>query len=195
MKRITNNRADVYQKITDQMIAMIEAGTRPWSKSWNGSTAPNIPLRLTGVPYRGINVLTLWVASMTKGKAIPATPAMLDRVVNHVAALAERREIAQAVVGRIVIECAQAIYTRVIRTIAARSAPAMRTRRPLPSRQCRRSASHQRPSPRWKMRAPWGRRQCSHRPLARPKRINFDSSGQSIGYSQRCSAMIGMTIL
>ncbi len=29
---------------------------------------------------------------------------MLDRVVNHVAALAERREIAQAVVGRIVIE-------------------------------------------------------------------------------------------
>src|SRR3546814_17033793 len=53
------------------MIAMIEAGTRPWSKSWNGSTAPNIPLRSTGVPYRGINVLTLWVAAMTKGYASP----------------------------------------------------------------------------------------------------------------------------
>ena len=71
MKRITDNRADVYQEITDQMIAMIEAGTRPWSKSWNGSTAPNIPLRSTGVPYRGINVLTLWVAAMTKGYASP----------------------------------------------------------------------------------------------------------------------------
>lgn len=71
MRRITDNRADVYQEITDQMIAMIEAGTRPWSKSWNGSTAPNIPLRSTGVPYRGINVLSLWVASMTKGFASP----------------------------------------------------------------------------------------------------------------------------
>lgn len=71
MGRITDNRADIYQEITDQMIAMIEAGTRPWSKSWNGSTALNIPLRSTGVPYRGINVLTLWVAAMTKGYACP----------------------------------------------------------------------------------------------------------------------------
>lgn len=71
MARITDNRPDVYQEITDQMIAMIEAGTRPWSKSWNGNTAPNIPLRSTGVPYRGINVLTLWVAAMTKGYASP----------------------------------------------------------------------------------------------------------------------------
>ena len=71
MGRITDNRADVYQEITDQMVAMLEAGTRPWSKSWNGSTAPNIPLRSTGAPYRGINVLTLWVVAMTKGYASP----------------------------------------------------------------------------------------------------------------------------
>ncbi|HBV11696.1 MAG TPA: antirestriction protein [Brevundimonas sp.] len=71
MGRIIDNRADVYQDITDQMIAMIEAGTRPWSKSWNGTNAPNIPLRSTGVPYRGINFLTLWVASMTKGYVSP----------------------------------------------------------------------------------------------------------------------------
>jgi hypothetical protein len=71
MGRIIDNRADVYQDITDQMIAMIEAGTRPWSKSWNGTNAPNIPLRSTGVPYRGINILTLWVASMTKGYVSP----------------------------------------------------------------------------------------------------------------------------
>jgi antirestriction protein ArdC len=71
MGRITDNRADVYQEITDQMVAMLEAGTRPWSRSWNGSTAPNIPLRSTGVPYRGINVLTLWVVAMTKGYASP----------------------------------------------------------------------------------------------------------------------------
>jgi antirestriction protein ArdC len=71
MGRITDNRADVYQEVTDQMIAMIEAGTRPWSKSWNGASTPNIPLRSTGVPYRGINVLALWVAAMTKGYASP----------------------------------------------------------------------------------------------------------------------------
>ena len=71
MGRITDNRADVYQEITDQMIAFLEAGTRPWLKSWNGSTAPNIPLRSTGVPYRGINVLTLWMVAMTKDYASP----------------------------------------------------------------------------------------------------------------------------
>lgn len=71
MGRITDNRADIYQEITDQVVAMLEAGTRPWSKSWNGSTAPNIPLRSTGVPYRGINVLTLWVVAMKKGYASP----------------------------------------------------------------------------------------------------------------------------
>jgi hypothetical protein len=27
MGRITDNRADIYQEVTDQMIAMIEAGT------------------------------------------------------------------------------------------------------------------------------------------------------------------------
>lgn len=70
MARITENRADVYQEITDQMMAMIEAGTRPWSKSWTGE-APSIPLRSTGVPYRGINVLTLWVAAMSKGYSSP----------------------------------------------------------------------------------------------------------------------------
>ena len=71
MGRITDNRADVYQEITDQMIVMIEAGTRPWSQSWNGGAAPTMPLRSTGVPYRGINVLALWVAAMTKGFASP----------------------------------------------------------------------------------------------------------------------------
>src|SRR3546814_10868384 len=71
MGRITYNRAEIFQEISVQMSAMIEAGTRPWSISWNGSTAPNIPLRPTGVPYRGINVLTLWVAAMTKGYASP----------------------------------------------------------------------------------------------------------------------------
>lgn len=71
MGRITDNRADVYQEITDQMIAMIEAGTRSWSKSWYRSTAPNIPLRSTGVPCRGINILTLWAAAITKGDACP----------------------------------------------------------------------------------------------------------------------------
>lgn len=56
MGRITDNRSDVYQDFTVRVVAMLEAGTRRWSKSW----APNIPLRSTGAPYRGISVLTLW---------------------------------------------------------------------------------------------------------------------------------------
>lgn len=70
MGRITDNRADVYQEITDQMIAMIEAGTRPWSQSWTGGTMTT-PLRSTGAPYRGINVLTLWMAAMKRGTFSP----------------------------------------------------------------------------------------------------------------------------
>lgn len=56
-------KIDVYQKVTDQIIAQIEKGVRPWQKSW--STAPGsggMPLRHNGEAYRGINVILLWCA-------------------------------------------------------------------------------------------------------------------------------------
>jgi antirestriction protein ArdC len=67
-------RTDVYQKITDQIVAMLEQGVRPWHQPWNAEhSAGRItrPLRGNGIPYQGINVLMLWSAAIEKGYAAP----------------------------------------------------------------------------------------------------------------------------
>ena len=67
-------RTDVYQKITDQIVAALETGVRPWHQPWNAEhSAGRItrPLRGNGIPYQGINVLMLWSAAIEKGYAAP----------------------------------------------------------------------------------------------------------------------------
>jgi antirestriction protein ArdC len=67
-------RTDAYQKITDQIIAALERGVRPWHQPWkSGHSAGPVsrPLRGNGVPYRGINVVMLWSATMEKGYRAP----------------------------------------------------------------------------------------------------------------------------
>jgi antirestriction protein ArdC len=67
-------RTDVYQKITDQIVAALETGVRPWHQPWNAEhSAGRItrPLRGNGIPYQGINVLMLWSAATLKGYAAP----------------------------------------------------------------------------------------------------------------------------
>ena len=57
---------DLYQAITDQIIAALEAGTKPWACAWDRSGG--LPYNLsTAAPYQGINVLLLWMAAMRKG--------------------------------------------------------------------------------------------------------------------------------
>lgn len=67
-------RADVYQKITDQIVTALEQGVRPWHQPWKAEhSAGRItrPLRSNGTPYQGINVLMLWSAALEKGYAAP----------------------------------------------------------------------------------------------------------------------------
>jgi antirestriction protein ArdC len=67
-------RTDVYERITNQIVAELEKGVRPWLKPWSGEHAAGRitrPLRANGVPYRGINVVMLWSAAMAKGYAAP----------------------------------------------------------------------------------------------------------------------------
>jgi len=64
------NRIDVYEEVTASIIALLEAGTRPWSPSWASGVA-TLPLRHEGTPYRGINILLLWAAAMTRGYSNP----------------------------------------------------------------------------------------------------------------------------
>lgn len=57
----------VYQKVTDRIVSMLETGTRPWKQSWVGGPGGGRPLRSNGQPYRGINVLNLWIAASSRG--------------------------------------------------------------------------------------------------------------------------------
>jgi antirestriction protein ArdC len=74
MSKITTTRTDVYSRITDRIIADLEQGVRPWMKPWSADHAAGRitrPLRHNGIPYKGINVVVLWSASVTKGYACP----------------------------------------------------------------------------------------------------------------------------
>jgi antirestriction protein ArdC len=65
---------DVYSRITNKIIADLEQGVRPWMKPWSAEHAAGRitrPLRHNGIPYKGINVIMLWSASVTKGYACP----------------------------------------------------------------------------------------------------------------------------
>jgi antirestriction protein ArdC len=67
-------KEDFYQRITDQIVASLEQGVRPWMKPWNAEHAAGRitrPLRANGVAYQGINVLMLWSESVTKGYSAP----------------------------------------------------------------------------------------------------------------------------
>ena len=59
-------RRDLFQEVTDGIVAALEKGVPPWSRPWDpGSGLPSNAISKR--PYRGINVPLLWVASMDKG--------------------------------------------------------------------------------------------------------------------------------
>lgn len=67
-------RIDIYERITNQIIAELEKGVRPWHKPWSaGHVAGSVsrPLRSNGTPYSGINVIMLWAAAMDRGYSAP----------------------------------------------------------------------------------------------------------------------------
>ncbi|MBF0562862.1 MAG: DUF1738 domain-containing protein [Alphaproteobacteria bacterium] len=74
MTRTTSPQADVYARVTAKIVADLEQGVRPWMKPWSADHAAGKitrPLRHNGIPYKGINVIMLWSASVTKGFACP----------------------------------------------------------------------------------------------------------------------------
>lgn len=63
---------NIYDYVTNTILAALEAGTVPWRKCWTGeSLGVPLPLRATGEAYRGINVLMLWVQAHEKGYCSP----------------------------------------------------------------------------------------------------------------------------
>lgn len=62
---------DIYQSVTNQIIAALEAGTPPWVCPWQAGAGDLAPANLaSGRPYRGINVLLLNLRAMGCGYRI-----------------------------------------------------------------------------------------------------------------------------
>lgn len=72
MAEAAAKKFDIYQHVTDTILAEIEKGCAPWRQPWSGAgPGLSLPLRVTGEGYRGINVLMLWLTSAAKGYASP----------------------------------------------------------------------------------------------------------------------------
>ena len=64
-------RSDIYETITSKLLAAIEASPgdpiMPWQR---GGTRPVLPTNtVTGQAYRGVNILSLWIAALDRGYA------------------------------------------------------------------------------------------------------------------------------
>ncbi len=70
----TSSRPDVYTRITADIVTQLENGVRPWHQPWNAAHAAGSitrPLRNTGQPYQGVNVLVLWLTAFERGYTCP----------------------------------------------------------------------------------------------------------------------------
>jgi antirestriction protein ArdC len=67
-------RSDIYSRVTTRIVEELERGVRPWLKPWNAENAAGRitrPLRHSGTPYQGINILMLWGAAELSGFSCP----------------------------------------------------------------------------------------------------------------------------
>jgi antirestriction protein ArdC len=54
-------------RVTEAILHQLEAGVRPWTQPWAGGGGITLPVRVTGEPYRGVNVIMLWIRSVSAG--------------------------------------------------------------------------------------------------------------------------------
>ena len=69
--RAGQDRANLYNEITDKIIAELEAGRVPWVQPW-GTAAAKAPLAMpknasTNRQYSGVNILILWGVVIERG--------------------------------------------------------------------------------------------------------------------------------
>lgn len=61
-------KRDLYQDVTDRIIAELEAGRLPWVRPWTTSGATALPCNAqTGNDYSGVNVILLWLTGGVMG--------------------------------------------------------------------------------------------------------------------------------
>ncbi len=67
-------RTEFFNQVTSAIVTKLESGVRPWVQPWSGGHAAGqfiVPRRYSGEPYRGMNVLLLWLESQEKGYVEP----------------------------------------------------------------------------------------------------------------------------
>lgn len=61
-------KRDLYQEVTDKLIAAIEAGTAPWQRPWQNVAAAGLPLNgASSRTYNGVNALLLMMTAQAEG--------------------------------------------------------------------------------------------------------------------------------
>lgn len=69
---LSQNTVSVHATITEKIVAMVEAGAGTYKAPWHAPGAGNLGIPVNAVthaPYRGVNVLSLWVDALTRGYA------------------------------------------------------------------------------------------------------------------------------
>ena len=61
-------RRDLYQEVTDKLIAAIEAGTAPWQRPWQEVASAGLAMNaVSSRPYNGVNALLLMMTAQAEG--------------------------------------------------------------------------------------------------------------------------------
>ncbi|MDM7852512.1 ArdC family protein [Pseudochrobactrum kiredjianiae] len=63
MTKTIISHKDIYQDVTNAIIAQLETGVASWVKPWIGGASMSLPKRATGEYYKDINILLLWTAA------------------------------------------------------------------------------------------------------------------------------------
>ena len=68
---MAERRADIYTRITAEIVAAIEAGAGTWKMPWHhDGSAISRPTNVGSARrYRGVNVIALWIAAQAAGYA------------------------------------------------------------------------------------------------------------------------------
>lgn len=67
--KFSKTRTDIYQTVTDNIIAALEAGVKPWSCPWQRVDGMSgLPSNYaTGAAYSGMNIMLLWCSASKQG--------------------------------------------------------------------------------------------------------------------------------
>ncbi len=67
--KFSKAKTDIYQTITNNIIAALEAGVKPWSCPWQRVPGMSgLPSNFaTGIAYSGMNIMLLWCSASEQG--------------------------------------------------------------------------------------------------------------------------------